>query len=82
MVIEGRAAALWGAGIDWPGFVRMAQSPTGARFIAPGPEDIPRILAKHPHLRALTVRRGASRARPSRSRLWDHGASCCAPGPA
>ncbi len=59
MVIEGRAAALWGAGIDWPGFVRMAQSPTGARFIAPGPEDIQRILAKHPHLRALTVPPGS-----------------------
>ena len=35
MVQDGRAAALWGAGIGWPGFAAMAQSPGGARFIAP-----------------------------------------------
>ena len=35
MVQDGRAAALWGAGIGWPGFATMAQSPGGARFIAP-----------------------------------------------
>ena len=27
MVKDGRAAALWGAGIGWPGFTTMAQSP-------------------------------------------------------
>jgi len=35
MVQDGRAAALWGAGIGWPGFSAMAESPGGARFIAP-----------------------------------------------
>src|SRR5205807_5165420 len=34
MVEDGRAAALWGAGIGWPGFSAMATSPGGARFIA------------------------------------------------
>jgi TRAP transporter TAXI family solute receptor len=59
LVLEGRAAALWGAGVGWPGFVRMAESAGGARFIAPGPEEVKRILAKHPHLRALTVPAGS-----------------------
>src|SRR6266853_2455719 len=35
MVLDGRVAALWGAGIGWPGFTAMAASPGGARFIAP-----------------------------------------------
>src|ERR1700680_4398987 len=35
MVLDGRAAALWGAGIAWPGFASVAASPGGARFIAP-----------------------------------------------
>src|SRR5436190_19475912 len=34
MVQDGRAAALWGAGIGWPGFKSMAESAGGARFIA------------------------------------------------
>jgi TRAP transporter TAXI family solute receptor len=59
MVLDGRAAALWGAGVGWPGFVRVAESPGGARFIAPSPEDARRILARHPHLRALTVPPGS-----------------------
>ncbi len=32
MVQDGRVAALWGAGIGWPGFATMAASPGGARF--------------------------------------------------
>src|SRR5438105_2679954 len=31
MVLDGRAAALWGAGIGWPGFMALAASPGGAR---------------------------------------------------
>ena len=42
MVQDGRAAALWGAGIGWPGFATMAQSPGGARFIAPSADEIAR----------------------------------------
>ena len=55
MVQDGRAAALWGAGIGWPGFATMAQSPGGARFIAPSADEIARIRAKHSFLKPLTV---------------------------
>jgi TRAP transporter TAXI family solute receptor len=61
MVLDGSVEALWGAGIGWPGFVRVADSPVGARFIAPSPEQLRRILARHPHLRAMTVPRGTYR---------------------
>jgi TRAP transporter TAXI family solute receptor len=55
MVQDGRAAALWGAGIGWPGFATMAQAPGGARFIAPDASEIARIRAKHIFLKPLTV---------------------------
>ena len=55
MVQDGRAAALWGAGIGWPGFAAMAQAPSGARFIAPDASEIARIRAKHTFLKPLTV---------------------------
>jgi uncharacterized protein len=55
MVLDGRAAALWGAGIGWPGFAAVASSPQGARFIAPSAEEIARIRAKHSFLKPLTV---------------------------
>lgn len=59
MVLDGRAAALWGAGIGWPGFVTMANAPGGARFIPPTPEEVSRILARHTFLKALTVPPGS-----------------------
>ena len=55
MVQDGRAAALWGAGVGWPGFAAMAQAPGGARFIAPDAGEIARIRAKHTFLKPLTV---------------------------
>jgi TRAP transporter TAXI family solute receptor len=55
MVLDGRAAALWGAGIGWPGFTTMAQSPGGARFIAPDAGEIARIRSRHSFLKPLTV---------------------------
>ena len=55
MVLDGRAAALWGAGIGWPGFATVASSPQGARFIAPSADEIVRIRAKHSFLKPLTV---------------------------
>ncbi len=33
MVLDGRAAALWGGGVGWPGFAAVAEK--GGRFIAP-----------------------------------------------
>jgi uncharacterized protein len=58
MVQDGRAAALWGAGIGWPGFVTMANAPGGARFIAPTADEIARIRSKHAFLKPLSVPAG------------------------
>jgi TRAP transporter TAXI family solute receptor len=55
MVQDGRAAALWGAGVGWPGFAAMAESAGGARFIAPDAGEIARIRAKHAFLKPLTI---------------------------
>lgn len=59
LVLEGRAAALWGGGIGWPGFTAVAQGPAGARFIVPNEAGIRRILAKHTFLKPLTVPAGS-----------------------
>jgi len=59
MVLDGRAAALWGAGIGWPGFKTMSESPGGARFIAPDADEIARIRAKHTFLKPLTIPAGS-----------------------
>ena len=59
MVLDGRVAALWGAGIGWPGFKSMAESPGGARFIAPDADEMARIRAKHSFLKPLTVPAGS-----------------------
>jgi uncharacterized protein len=61
MVEDGRVAALWGAGIGWPGFTAVASSPGGARFIAPDASEIARIRAKHSFLKPLTVPPGSYR---------------------
>ena len=55
MVQDGRAAALWGAGIGWPGFATIAKSPQGARFIVPDAAEVQRILSKHTLLKANLV---------------------------
>jgi TRAP transporter TAXI family solute receptor len=65
MVLDGRAAALWGAGIGWPGFKTMSESPGGARFIAPDADEIARIKAKHAFLRPLTVPAGSYPNQPA-----------------
>jgi uncharacterized protein len=57
MVLDGRAAALWGGGIGWPGFTTVAKS--GARFIAPSAEESARIRAKHGFLKAITIPAGS-----------------------
>ena len=55
MVMDGRAAALWGGGTGWPGFTAVAKGPAGARFIVPSADGITRIQAKHPLLQTLAV---------------------------
>ena len=59
MVADGRAAALWGAGLGWPGFATVAKATGGARFIAPSADEARRILAKHNFLRPLTIPAGS-----------------------
>jgi len=53
MLLDGRADALWGAGVGWPAFAALARS--GARFIAPSDAEIRAILAKQPALQAVTL---------------------------
>ena len=57
MVLDGRAAALWGGGVGWPGFARVAGE--GGRFIAPDAAEAAKIRAKHSFLKTLTVPAGA-----------------------
>jgi len=59
MVLDGRVAALWGAGIGWPGFTAIAISSGGARFIAPDADQIAQIRGKHNFLKPLTVAAGS-----------------------
>jgi TRAP transporter TAXI family solute receptor len=59
MVLDGRAAALWGGGIGWPGFTAVAKSEGGARFIAPSREEGARIRARHAFLKPITIPAGA-----------------------
>jgi TRAP transporter TAXI family solute receptor len=58
MILEGRASALWGAGNRWPGFVKIASDPRGARFITPSPDQVERIVAKHTFMRRIVVPAG------------------------
>jgi len=58
MVIDGRAAALWGGGLRWPGFVTVATSPRGARFVVPTADEITRIRAKYGFMAPLSVPAG------------------------
>jgi TRAP transporter TAXI family solute receptor len=53
MLLEGRAEALWGAGIGWPAFAALAKS--GGRFIAPTQDEIERILVRELSLQAVTL---------------------------
>ena len=55
MVMDGRAAALWGGGIGWPGFTAVARGPQGARFLVPDLDGIHRIQRKHPFLKLMVV---------------------------
>jgi uncharacterized protein len=58
MVLAGQAAAFWGSGFRWPPFVKLADTPIGARFVYPDEEEIARIRAKYPFMAELTVPAG------------------------
>jgi hypothetical protein len=53
MLQDGRAAALWGAGVGWPAFTALAKA--GGRFVGPDADEVKRILAKNPSLQAVTL---------------------------
>ena len=53
MLLDGRAEALWGAGVGWPAFASLAKS--GGRFIGPDSNEVKTILAKNPALQAVTL---------------------------
>ncbi len=53
MLLDGRAAALWGAGVGWPAFTALARQ--GGRFVVPTADEIRAILAKNPALQAVTL---------------------------
>ncbi|MDX2219583.1 MAG: TAXI family TRAP transporter solute-binding subunit [Burkholderiales bacterium] len=59
LVLNGEADALWGGGIGWPGFETLANSPGGARFIAPSTEDIASIRRAKLALRAMEIPAGS-----------------------
>ena len=53
MLMDGRAAALWGAGVGWPAFIALAKQ--GNRFVGPTPDEIKTILKKNPTLQPVTL---------------------------
>jgi TRAP transporter TAXI family solute receptor len=61
LVLDGRAAALWGGSIGWPPFLAVVQGPAGGCFIVPDAAGVQRILAKHAFLKSVTVPAGSFR---------------------
>jgi uncharacterized protein len=58
MVLDGRAAAMWGGGVGWPPFAEIAKgqnSTRGARFISPSADEITQISTKHPFLKPAVM---------------------------
>jgi len=57
MLADGRAAAMWGAGVGWPAFTALAKA--GGRFIAPDANEIRIILQKNPALQPVALPAGS-----------------------
>ena len=57
MLLDGRAEALWGAGVGWPAFTALAKA--GGRFIAPDVNEITIILSRNPALQAVSLPAGS-----------------------
>jgi hypothetical protein len=53
MLLDGRAAALWGAGVGWPAFGALARQ--GGRFVGLGEQEIDAVLKKNPSLQRVTL---------------------------
>jgi len=59
MVLDGRAEAIWGAGVGYPGFMELAKSAPGVRFIGPTADEIAKMRAKHAFLKPMTIPAGS-----------------------
>ena len=59
MVLDGRAAAMWGGGVGWPSFNTIAKGPNGARFVAPDAGEMKQIMAKYSFLKPITLPAGS-----------------------
>jgi uncharacterized protein len=59
MLSNGAISALWGGGSGWPGFTSVANSSTGARFIAPDEGQVKRIVEKHSLLKPMSIPAGS-----------------------
>src|SRR5436309_15489595 len=57
MLVDGRAAAMWGAGVGWPAFTALSKA--GGRFIAPDANEIRTILQKNPALEPVALPAGS-----------------------
>ena len=55
LVREGRADALWGGGLDWPGFAALVRDPGGARFFGPSEAGIKRLAQPDGAMKRLMV---------------------------
>src|SRR3954463_13238187 len=53
MLMDGRAEALWGAGVGWPAFSALAKQ--GGRFIGPSADEVKVTLSKNPALQPVTL---------------------------
>ena len=53
MLLDGRAAALWGAGVGWPAFTALAKS--GARIVGLNAGEIDAVLKKNPGLQKVVL---------------------------
>ena len=53
MLMDGRAAALWGAGVGWPAFGALAKQ--GGRFVGLSEQEIETVLKKAPSLQRVTL---------------------------
>jgi TRAP transporter TAXI family solute receptor len=59
MVIDGRAAAMWGGGVGWPPFMAIAKNPAGGRLLGPTDDEIGRIMSKHAFLKRTVMPAGS-----------------------
>lgn len=59
MVLDGRAAALWGGGAGWPGFAGVAKGEHGIRFLPPSPVECAQIVKADPTLQPMSLPAGS-----------------------